>query len=157
MTSFVPKGQLELITENSEKAPVVEEAIVENATKEVKEAAPAQVVKTPTSFDRSVQPEAGPSPSLKIPDSWTAELSNGIQVYGIEQNEIPTVNFNLAIEGGHLLDSKEKNGVANIITDVMMEGTATKTPEQLEEEIQKLGANIYMLSLTHISEPTRPY
>ncbi len=146
MTSFVPKGQLELITENSEKAPVVEEAIVENATKEVKEAAPAQVVKTPTSFDRSVQPEAGPSPSLKIPDSWTAELSNGIQVYGIEQNEIPTVNFNLAIEGGHLLDSKEKNGVANIITDVMMEGTATKTPEQLEEEIQKLGANIYMYS-----------
>ena len=154
MTSFVPKGQLELITENSEKAPVVEEAIVEeaiveeaiveNVTKEVKETTPPEIIKTPTSFDRSVQPEAGPAPTLRIPDSWTAELSNGIQVYGIEQNEVPTVNFSLVIEGGHLLDSKEKNGVANLITDIMMEGTATKTPEQLEEEIQKLGAHIYM-------------
>lgn len=38
MTSFVPKGQLELITENSEKAQVVEEEITENVQAEVVEA-----------------------------------------------------------------------------------------------------------------------
>ncbi len=145
MTSFVPKGQLELITENSEKAPVVEEAITENVAKEVQETN-TEIAKTPSNFDRSIQPEAGETPSLRIPESWTAELGNGMQVYGIEQNEIPTVNFSLVIEGGHLLDSKEKNGVANLMTDIMMEGTASKTPEQLEEEIQKLGASINMFT-----------
>src|SRR5690606_11993001 len=38
MTSFVPKGQLELIAENSERANVVEEEIKENVAPEVKEA-----------------------------------------------------------------------------------------------------------------------
>lgn len=145
MTSFVPKGQLELIAENSKKAPVVEEAITENVAKEINEET-TEIAKTPSNFDRSVQPEAGEAPALNVPESWTAELSNGLKVYGIEQNEIPTVNFSLVIEGGHLLDSKEKNGVANLMTDIMMEGTANKTPEQLEEEIQKLGASINMFT-----------
>lgn len=145
MTSFVPKGQMELITANSEKAPIVEEAITENVAKEVNETT-TEIAKTPSNFDRSVQPAAGESPALSIPDTWTVELSNGMQVYGIEQNEIPTVNFSLVIEGGHLLDSKEKNGVANLMTDIMMEGTANKTPQELEEAIQKLGASINMFT-----------
>ncbi len=143
MTSFVPKGQMELIAENSIKAPVVEEEIKENVTKTVEDAK-EEVAKTPSNFDRSVEPAQGAAPELSIPSTWTAELANGIKVYGIEQNEIPTVNFSLVIQGGHLLDDKNKNGVANLMTDIMMEGTATKTPEQLEEEIELLGANINM-------------
>ncbi|MFC7357472.1 M16 family metallopeptidase [Jejudonia soesokkakensis] len=143
MTSFVPKGQVELIAENSTKAEIVEEEIKENVAKVVEDAA-TEVVKTPSSFDRSITPEEGETPALNIPTSWKAELSNGLEVYGIEQNEIPTVNFSLVIEGGHLLDDKNKNGVANLMSDILMEGTANKTPEQLEEEIELLGASINM-------------
>ncbi len=143
MTSFVPKGQLALITENSTKAPVVEEEIKENVAKKVAEVK-EEIAKTPSNFDRSVDPELGPTPKLNIPKSWKTTLKNGMVVYGIEQNEIPTVNFSLVIEGGHLLDDMNKNGVANLMTDIMMEGTVTKTPEQLEEEIEMLGAQINM-------------
>ena len=143
MTSFVPKGQMELIADNSVKAPVVEEEIKENVEKTVEDSN-EEIAKTPSAFDRSIEPEQGPTPQLNIPDTWTATLSNGMEVYGIEQNEIPTVNFSLVIEGGHLLDDKDKNGVANLMTDIMMEGTANKTPEQLEEEIEMLGASINM-------------
>ncbi len=143
MTSFVPKGQMDLIAENSEKAPVVEEEIKENVEKVIEETT-EEVAKTPSNFDRSIEPEQGPAPALSIPTTWTTELSNGIKVYGIEQNEIPTVNFSLVIEGGHLMDDMNKNGVANLMTDIMMEGTANKTPEELEEEIELLGANINM-------------
>ncbi|MEZ4778654.1 MAG: pitrilysin family protein [Flavobacteriaceae bacterium] len=143
MTSFVPKGQMTLIAENSEKAPVVEEEIKDNVEKIVEDKE-EEIAKTPSNFDRSVEPAQGPAPALSIPSSWNAELSNGLKVFGIEQNEIPTVNFSLVIDGGHLLDDKNKNGVANLMTDIMMEGTATKTPEQLEEEIEMLGASINM-------------
>lgn len=143
MTSFVPKGKVELIAENSEKAEIVEEEIKENV-QTVVEDTQTEVAKTPSNFDRSVAPELGTSPSLNVPTSWKADLANGMEVYGIEQNEIPTVNFSLVIEGGHLLDDKNKNGVANLMTDIMMEGTANKTPEQLEEEIELLGASINM-------------
>lgn len=143
MTSFVPKGQIELITENSIKAPVVEEEITENIAKELADAA-SEIAKTPSKFDRSIAPSTGDSPALKIPDSWTAALSNGMEVYGIEQNEIPTVNFSIVMRGGHLLDDKNNNGVANLMTDIMMEGTANKTPQELEEAIELLGASVNM-------------
>tara|TARA_R110000787_G_scaffold59922_11_gene135890 strand:+ start:13652 stop:16528 length:2877 start_codon:yes stop_codon:yes gene_type:complete len=143
MTSFVPKGQLALITENSTKAPVVEEEISENIAKTVEDST-EEIAKTPSNFDRSVEPSQGASPKLNIPSSWTATLENGMKVYGIEQNEIPTVNFSLVMEGGHLLDNMNKNGVANLMTDIMMEGTANKTPQELEEEIEMLGARINM-------------
>ena len=143
MTSFVPKGQLILITENSTKAPVVEEKISENIAKIVKNTN-QEILKTPSNFDRSVEPSQGTSPKLNIPSTWTTTLENGMKVYGIEQNEIPTVNFSLVMEGGHLLDDINKNGVANLMTDIMMEGTANKTPQELEEEIEVLGARINM-------------
>ncbi len=143
LTSFVPKGQTELIAENSTVAPVVEEEIKENVAKTVEDAN-VEVAKTPSLFDRATEPTQGPAPQLNVPSLWSSELANGMKVYGIEQNEIPTVNFSLVMEGGHLFDDKNKNGVANLMTDIMMEGTANKTPEELEEEIEMLGASINM-------------
>jgi zinc protease len=143
LTSFVPKGQTDLIADNSVVAPVVEEEIKENVTKTVEDAN-EEVARTPSLIDRATEPAQGPAPQLSVPTSWSSELANGMKVYGIEQNEIPTVNFSLVMEGGHLLDDKTKNGVANLMTDIMMEGTANKTPEELEEEIEMLGASINM-------------
>ena len=95
--------------------------ISENVAKTVEDSK-EEIAKTPSNFDRSVEPAQGPSPKLNIPASWTSTLDNGMKVYGIEQNEIPTVNFSLVMEGGHLLDDINKNGVANLMTDIMMEG-----------------------------------
>ncbi|NAS30056.1 insulinase family protein [Flavobacteriaceae bacterium R38] len=145
ITSFVPKGQVELIAENSEKAAVVEEEIKDNVEKIVVDT-DTEVIKTPSSFDRSVEPAQGVSPKLNIPESWSVTLANDMKVYGIEQNEIPIVNFSMTIDGGHLLDSFDKIGVANLLTDIMMEGTANKTPAELEEEIDLLGASINMFT-----------
>lgn len=142
VTSFVPKGKTDLIAENSEKFPVVEESI--DAVQEIKMSEPVEVEEITSSFDRSVEPEKGPDPELKIPAIWQDELANGAKVYGIQQNELPLVQFSLTLKGGMLLDDMNKIGVANLITDVMMEGTRNKTPLELEEAINDLGADISM-------------
>jgi zinc protease len=143
ITSFVPKGKPELAAENSVRANVVEEDI-NNASQvaQVADAAPAEVVKTPSKIDRTIEPPLGVDPSLNIPEIWNASLSNGLKIYGIEQHELPVVEFSLVIDGGFKADALDKIGVANLMTDLMMEGTKTKTPEQLEEEIELLGASI---------------
>ncbi|MUP46828.1 insulinase family protein [Gramella sp. BOM4] len=143
LTSFVPKGEMDLIAENSQKAEIVEEEITENVETDIAESN-EEIKKTPSSFDRSVQPEMGESPQLNIPESWSVNLENGLEVYGIEQTELPLVNFSLVLEGGHLLDNLDKNGVANLMSDILMEGTANKTPAELEEAIDLLGASINM-------------
>ncbi len=145
ITSFVPKGQLELVAANSEKAHVVEEEITENVAKTVSgDDKPEEIAQTPSSFDRSIEPAKGPAPELHIPQQWTATLDNGMQVYGIEYTELPLAQISLVIKGGHYMDDISKNGIANLITDIMMEGTANKTPEELEEAIDLLGADINM-------------
>ncbi|MAE07379.1 MAG: peptidase M16 [Bacteroidetes bacterium] len=142
-TSFVPKGKLDMIAEGSIMAEIVEEDITNAAEvgtgeDEVEE----EIVITPTTLDRSIMPEDGPDPLLNLPIVWTEELDNNMGVYGIEHNELPLVRFNIVLRGGHYLDQLEKAGVANLVAQLMMEGTENKTPLELEEEIEKLGARI---------------
>lgn len=141
-TSFVPKGQAALALEGSTKAEVVEEKIVQGAEDAVDPSAKAEYQKTPSSFDRSVEPAYGAAPQVKIPTVWEDKLSNGLRVYGINSTEVPLVQFQIAIEGGQLLDDINKVGVANLMARSMNQGTAKKTPQELEEAIQQLGASI---------------
>lgn len=142
-TSFVPKGQADMVAEGSVKADVVEENIL-NATEVAIEEGEDDIQKTETSFDRSVKPAEGVNPSLNLPAVWSDDLSNGMKVLGIEQKELPLIQFNVVIKGGHYLDGMDKSGVANLVASLMMEGTQNKTPQELEEAIERLGASIRM-------------
>ncbi len=142
-TSFVPKGSLSLVAEGSVDAGIVEENVLE-AT-EVDQSLfgkDEEIAKTETSFDRSVQPEIGPNPEVTLPEIWTTELDNGIGIWGIKQSEVPLVQYSLVIDGGHMLEDIDKSGTASLMAQLMNEGTANKTPEELEEEIQLLGSSI---------------
>jgi zinc protease len=148
LTSFVPKGKTDLVAENSERFPVLEESIAKAGVAKTAdaEAKRAPHEKLSSSFDRSVEPPPGVSPAITLPKIWTHTLKNGLRIYGIEHNELPLVQFALTLNGGHYLDDPNKVGVANLMTDIMMEGTKNKTPIELEEAIDDLGASINMIT-----------
>ena len=144
-TSFVPKGKIELALDGALKADIVEEKIVSGAEKQFDATtATAPYTRTKSSFDRTIEPKYGAVPSMKTPPVWEHKLENGLKIYGITSNEVPVVDFNITIDGGQLLETKEKLGVANLLTDMMIKGTKTKTPQELEEAMENLGANIYV-------------
>lgn len=141
-TSFVPKGQLELALIDSKLADVVEEPIVEGAEADFDSSIAADYERTPSSFDRTIEPPYGKSPNVKVPEVWKDELSSGMQVFGIENNEVPLVEFKIQLQGGMLLEDPDKIGVSNLLAELLTKGTKTKTPEQLESAIETLGATI---------------
>ena len=142
-TSFVPKGQGELALEGALPANVLEEAIIANAEGESFELpADTEDAKTPSSFDRSIEPPYSETPTPPVPEVWHTELSNGLTLYGIENNELPLVEFTLQIDGGLSAESMDTAGVANLLAMVLEKGTATKTPEELESALAMLGASI---------------
>ncbi len=141
-TSFVPKGEIDLALENSEKAEVPEEKIIEGAEEEFDTDKEVSYKKTPSSFDRSVEPPYHGKPELNIPEVWNANMPSGLEVLGITNNEVPLVQFSLDIQGGQLLEEPSKAGVSNMLAGLMTKGTAKKTPAELEEAIELLGANI---------------
>ena len=141
--SFVPKGEITLVPDNSHNAGIVEEDVTKAfEVKEVREQKEETIVKTPTKIDRSVQPPVGPDPEVTIPAVWTSSLDNGMKLYGIKQSELPLVQYSIIISGGHLLDEFDKAGVASMTASLMNDGTKAKTPEELEDAIKLLGASI---------------
>ena len=141
-TSFVPKNSAELALENSTLANVVEEQIVIGAEEKFNPKIAATYIKTPSTFDRSIEPPYGETPFLAVPEVYQNKLENGLEVYGIENNEVPLVQFNLVINGGQLVESMDKLGVANLTASLLNKGTKNKSVSELEEAIQELGASI---------------
>jgi zinc protease len=143
LTSFVPKGQTELAAENSQRFPVVEEEIAEAKplTGTAEEIAVEEIL---SGFDRSIEPPKGPDPLINLPEIWQEKFDNSFVLHGIEHTELPLIQFTITLKGGMLLDDMDKVGVANLVSDLMLEGTKNKTPVELEEAIDELGASIDM-------------
>lgn len=144
-TSFVPKGKVGLALDGSVLAEVVEEKIVQGAENAVDPSVQATYERTPSSFDRSVEPAYGPQPAVKIPVVWEGKLADGLRIYGIENTEVPLVQFEIVVDGGLLLEDINKVGVSNLMARLMTQGTQKKTPAELEEAIQQLGASINVI------------
>ncbi|WP_224488079.1 M16 family metallopeptidase [Robertkochia flava] len=149
MTSFVPKGAESLKVEGAQLAEVWQEEIVPGkANEEVSQGEEAQYEKTPSAFDRS-EPEYGELPTFEMPEVWSTALSqSNIDILGITYDELPLVSFDITIKGGHMLEPIEKSGLSSLMASMMMQGTVNKTPEELEEAIGLLGANISVYSGT---------
>ena len=141
-TSFVPRGSPELALEGSEVADVVIEPIIQGFEAEVNTTRWSGYEPTPSLIDRSVEPPYGAPPQIATPDVWEGETGNGILVYGISDDELPLAQFSLVIDGGHLLDTPETAGTANMLAEVMFKGTASKTPAELENAFALLGADV---------------
>jgi zinc protease len=144
VTSFVPKGEPEMMAENSVKADVNEEDITRASQVEIDDIEETDVEKTASAIDRTMEPPAGPEPEVRVPEVWRATLKNGIMVYGTENRELPLVSMYFVIAGGALADDIAMPGVASMVAAVLPQGTRNKTPEELEEEIQLLGSSVYM-------------
>ena len=143
-TSFVPKGQVNLGLEKSVLAEIEEEKILDGAEASFDASGVAAYEKTPSSFDRSVEPPYGDNLQMVIPQVWEEKLNSGLEVYGIENDEVPLVNFQVSFRGSLLLETPEKVGISNLLASLMNKGTATKTTAQLQEAIKNLGASIWV-------------
>lgn len=141
-TSFVPKGKVNLALSGSGKAEVTEEKIVQGAEDTVDPTIQATYTKTPSKIERNKEPAYGAAPDVKVPKVWDKQLSNGMRVLGIQNDEVPLVQFEIVMDGGLLLEDINKVGVANLMARMLTQGTAKKTPLELEEAIKQLGASI---------------
>lgn len=141
---YMAKGQADLALANAKKA----EMTTEGAEVAKKQSADGALVddqnypRTASSFDRSKEPAYSANtpvaPDLNI---WTARTKTGISIKGIPYTQFPLISFKLTLRGGELLENK-KYGVATLNAALMDKGTAKRTPEQLEEDLSVLGANI---------------
>jgi zinc protease len=92
-------------------------------------------------LDRGKAPPIGPTPAFKVP-AWTVDvLSNGVRLVVVEKHDLPIVSLSLQFEGGtNQLGTKP--GVSSFLGAMMREGTATRTADQLNDDLALLGTNV---------------
>jgi zinc protease len=144
VTSFVPKGKPDMVAENSVPAGVKEENVSEASQVEIAKAGDEKIIKTASAMDRTVEPAMGKEPDVNVPQIWKAKLANGIEVYGIQNKELPLVDISFVINGGISQDNILLPGVSGMVASVLPQGTKNRTPEELEEQIELLGSDIRM-------------
>jgi len=142
-TSIVPKEQANLVLTGAELADIVEEKIVAGAEAEVVFDPTARTFEpTPSSFDRTIEPEFGKGYTLPTPDVWKTELSNGVRVTGMESRETPLVYFTLSIDAGRKRGDVTKPAVPALTAEMMMKGTTERSTAELEDAIKSLGSSV---------------
>ncbi len=100
------------------------------------------IMKNTSGFDRSIMPKSGENPQITVPELWRDSFENGLEIIATKNSETPTVSILLSLDGGVLLDSVEKAGLASLTASLMNEGTTVHTKEQLSNELALLGSDI---------------
>jgi zinc protease len=80
---------------------------------------------------------------VKLPKPEEADLSNGVHLIVLEDHRTPQVTFQMIIDGaGGYYDPGAIPGLAGFTASLMREGTASKTSEQLSEQLDRLAASV---------------
>ena len=117
-----------------------------NYSNPVAEAEYANLVHKPTvdNFDRSQRPVPSEAKTVKVPQIYRKKLAKGLEILGSEFNETPMVTITMNIKGGSLFEGTKEipTATSGFMAGAMNTGTANKTPEELENALEKLGASI---------------
>ena len=93
--------------------------------------------------DLTTPPPAGsPAAAFHLPPITTRVLPNGLTVLIAEYHELPIVIFQLLVQGGAAFDPVGKEGVAELTADLIRQGTAHRSAEELAREIEFLGGSV---------------
>jgi zinc protease len=96
----------------------------------------------PEGIDRSTLPEVTSFPTLTLPDTQKATLSNGLKVNLVERHEIPIVDFDLVVDAGYAADQSALPGTSSLTMDMIDEGTNSRTALEISDALDKLGASL---------------
>ena len=92
-------------------------------------------------LDRSKIPPPGAAPAASFPDYDLVTMQNGMRVIIVRNAELPTVTIRLLIDRQPVLE-KETVGALGLTGMLMRSGTSKRTKDQLDEEIDAIGADI---------------
>ena len=121
---------------------------------QVKKAAPTKPAIVAEKVDRTKAPAAGPAPKLKIGTPATMTLPNGLKVFVVTNSKLPRVSATLTLDMDPFIEGKIA-GYSDLAGSLMDHGTTKLNKEQLDEQVDFLGADLNTSSSSaHVSSLT---
>ena len=96
-------------------------------------------------LDRSQRPQPGPAPVIQLGDFESFTLRNGLKVIVVENRKVPVVSFQLTLDIDPVQEGTTK-GYVDLAGSLMREGTKNRTKQQIDEQVDFIGANLSSFS-----------
>lgn len=87
-------------------------------------------------------PKPGPDPKFALPPIEKTKLSNGMNLWMVEHHELPIVSMNMVFGTGSSNEPDNKVGVSNMASQLLDDGTTTRSAADIANQLQSIGANI---------------
>ena len=88
-------------------------------------------------------PPAGGTPKdFTVPEAERFVLDNGLQVTMVPYGKVPKVNITLVVRTGNIDESADEVWLADLMGDLMQEGTTTRSAEQVALEAASMGGSV---------------
>lgn len=95
---------------------------------------------TPDAPFRAQAPAAGPEPTFHVPAFKRFKLKNGAEVILAEFHDLPLVEVHLVVKTGGGANPAGQAGLADLTSNMLDEGTSTRSALQIAEQVGALGA-----------------
>lgn len=92
---------------------------------------------------REPPPESGPARDISFPPIERAELANDLELNVVPYDALPVVYLRLVIKSGAETDPEGKEGLSDLVAQMLKEGTRRKNSQELAESIEFLGADLW--------------
>ncbi len=87
-------------------------------------------------------PKPGPQPKFSLPPIEKTKLANGLELWMVEQKELPIVSMNLVLKTGSANEPDSRTGVASMTSTLLDDGTKTRSAVDIVNQLQGIGANL---------------
>ena len=104
------------------------------------------IVNTPPTIDRSNPPQLGSVRLLTVPAVQERTLANGLRILVAEHRELPVVDVRLVVRAGGAANPASLPGVSGLTSQMLMEGTTTRSPLQIADQEAYLGVDVGSVS-----------
>jgi zinc protease len=141
------KARVTIDLEPNSKAPIMGR-LVKPANDNDQPVTAAPVVERPTARQtpdaefRQRLPTTADKAPFRVPEVKRFRLKNGLRVLLAESHKLPLVGVEMVMRTGNGANPPDKAGLADLVADMLDEGTATRSATGIAEEIAQLGATL---------------
>ena len=87
-------------------------------------------------------PRPTPLSPVRFPPFKEATLASGLQLVVVEHHEQPAVSVSLSFRAGGIYDPPGKEGLAELVAELLTKGTTSRSAEQMAATIEGVGGSL---------------
>lgn len=96
----------------------------------------------PSAAQKEAPPKAGPPVSFRLPEKRELTLPNGMAVTLVQYGTLPKVDVELVVRAGNVDEAPSQVSLADVMGDLLQQGTRTRSAEQLAREAASMGGSL---------------